>query len=80
MTKVVTRRDVYASPDESHTPRRTKLSAFNEGERVEYAYPEPQAEPSELRGVVVEVIVQYRIRWDDGSTYVHDVDDLKKES
>lgn len=53
---------------------------FNPGDRVQWKYDEPNADPSELRGKVVVVEPRYRVRWDDGSEEWVDSDDIEPEN
>lgn len=54
--------------------------AFNVGERVRYAWNEPNADPSELVGEVREVVTQFRVLFDDGTEELCDEADLVYES
>lgn len=53
--------------------------SLNPGDRVEWVYNEPSADPSELHGEIIEVIFMYKVKWDDGSVETVDEDDVKKE-
>lgn len=52
---------------------------FNVGERVKWRYSSQHDDPSQIRGLVEEIVFQYRVTFDDGTEELCAEEDLEAE-